>query len=105
MEPHASTFGALFMLSMKQQVSAVALAQALVVAIITASVTTFATVKVLEREMSLVRETLDKHEQVEKGLGTKLDEIGLKQAGAISKAEAIHANHEQRLQSLETKRR
>jgi len=58
-EPH-STFGGLFLLAVRQQLSVIAIVQALLVAGITASVTTYATAqRVDERLKEVVQEIRD----------------------------------------------
>lgn len=103
MEPHSS-FGAILMLSMKQQISIAAMAQALIVAGVTAAVTSFATVKVLEREMLYVRETLNRQEMEEHRIRDRLEAVQSKQDAAVSQAYVIHDNLDRRLQVLESQR-
>jgi len=98
-------FGGLFLLAVRQHLSVVALIQALLVAAVTAGVTTYTTTQVIQRELLFVHEAIKKHDDADRILNQKLEGIALKQAAGIANAEAIHLNHETRLQTLENRRR
>jgi len=104
MEPN-STFGGLLLLAVKQQLSVIAITQALIVAGITAAITTYTTTQVLQKELYFIHESLRKYEEASRILSYKIEGIALKQAAAVANAEAIHTNHETRLQTIEAKRR
>lgn len=103
MEPN--TFGGgVLMLAVKNQLTLDNAVQAVLVAVLTSSVTAYSTVQVLQKELGFIRETVVKNEQVAQTLATKVEILANRQAAGLAEAAVIHSNHELRIQTLEKRK-
>lgn len=91
MDPH-SGWGLVGLAVAKQQFSLANVTQALIVAGITAAATTYATTRVLEREVQYIRDMMQEQRQVIEKLAVKVNEIEMRQAEAIALRKATDAD-------------
>ena len=80
------------------------IAQALVVAVITAAATGYVSAKVLEAKVDYMVQEIIRVDSMAKETRIKLEEVQLRQSRVIGQADTIHARTEKRLGRLEQRR-